>query len=199
MADVVGVRFCGTGGQGVLLMGNLLGAAAVAHGLWAAGHGSYGAQARGGRLPGQHHVRPAPADDPHLDAADLLVALSQEAYDAYRPAWRTDGLAVVARPGVAAADGDGRPHVAVPAAGAAADAPHTANVVLLAAAAAVAGLVPEAALARAVEIEVPARAVPENLRAVAAGFALGREARRAAGPAVDRWAARLAPVLGPRD
>ena len=71
------------GGQGVVLAGVLLGQAAVDQGLYAAGSNSYGAQARGSAARADLVLDHQEIDYPHLEQPDLLVAMSQGAYDAY--------------------------------------------------------------------------------------------------------------------
>ena len=82
----------GLGGQGVILAGVLLGRAAVLQGMQAAGSNSYGAQARGSSCQAQVVISPDPIDYPHAEAPDLLVAMSQGAYDAYGELVAADGV-----------------------------------------------------------------------------------------------------------
>lgn len=77
------VRFCGLGGQGVVLAGLLLGEAGVIEGRYVAGANSYGAQARGSACLAEVILSDGPIDFPHVTAADVLVAMSQGAYDLY--------------------------------------------------------------------------------------------------------------------
>lgn len=81
----------GLGGQGVILAGVLLGQAAVNQGFFAAGSNSYGAQARGSACKAEVVFSGRPIDYPHVEAADLIVAMSQGAYDAYRKALKEGG------------------------------------------------------------------------------------------------------------
>jgi len=77
------IRLAGLGGQGVVLAGVLLGEAAVEQGLYAAGSNSYGAQARGGGARADLVLDGQQIDYPHVQQPDLVVAMSQGAYDAY--------------------------------------------------------------------------------------------------------------------
>jgi 2-oxoglutarate ferredoxin oxidoreductase subunit gamma len=85
MSGVIQIRFCGFGGQGIVLAGLLLGQAGVIEGRYVAGSSSYGAQARGSVCKSEIVFSENPIDFPHLITADFLVAMSQEAYDLY---WR---------------------------------------------------------------------------------------------------------------
>lgn len=85
------ILVAGLGGQGVILAGVILGQAAVNDGLFAAGSNSYGAQARGSACKAEVVVSGRPIDYPHVEAADLIVAMSQGAYDAYRGTLKKGG------------------------------------------------------------------------------------------------------------
>lgn len=81
--EVLEIRLAGFGGQGVVLAGLLLGQAAVHNGWFAAGANSYGAQARGSACRADLVISPGPIDYPHVEQANLLVAMSQGGYDAF--------------------------------------------------------------------------------------------------------------------
>jgi 2-oxoglutarate ferredoxin oxidoreductase subunit gamma len=87
-----GIRIAGLGGQGVVLTGLLLGHAAVRDGLYAAGSSSYGAQSRGSLCKAEVVISRAPIDYPHVELANLFVAMSQEGYDAYASRVAEGGL-----------------------------------------------------------------------------------------------------------
>lgn len=78
---VAQLRFSGFGGQGVVLAGVLLGEAGIMDGKYVAGSNSYGAQARGSGCKSEIVFSDAPIDYPHVITADVLVAMSQSAYD----------------------------------------------------------------------------------------------------------------------
>jgi 2-oxoglutarate ferredoxin oxidoreductase subunit gamma len=81
--EITGIRLGGLGGQGVVLAGLILGAAAVHEGLYAAGSSAYGAQSRGSVCKAEVVISRARIDYPHVELADIFVAMSQEGYDAY--------------------------------------------------------------------------------------------------------------------
>ncbi len=83
MAMYKQVRVCGFGGQGVILIGVVLGYAGMVDGKWVAGSDSYGVQARGGYCRSDIVLSDLPIVYPHVLQADVLVALSQDAYDKY--------------------------------------------------------------------------------------------------------------------
>lgn len=86
------VRLSGFGGQGIILAGLLLGEAGVIEGKYIAGSDSYGAQARGSGCMSEIIFSNGPIDYPHLITADLLVAMSQEAYHTYYKDVKEQGL-----------------------------------------------------------------------------------------------------------
>lgn len=63
-----------------MLAATLLGEAAVASGLHAAGSSSYGSQARGGAATSDLIISRDVIDYPHISRPEFLVALSQEGY-----------------------------------------------------------------------------------------------------------------------
>ncbi len=83
MTEIKQVRISGLGGQGVVLAGLLLGQAGVLEGKNIAGSNSYGAQARGSGCKSEIVFSDGPISYPHLTIADILVAMSQGAYDLY--------------------------------------------------------------------------------------------------------------------
>jgi 2-oxoglutarate ferredoxin oxidoreductase subunit gamma len=85
------ITLAGFGGQGVILAGVLMGHAAVKDGWFAAGSSSYGAQARGSACRADLVISEKPIDYPHVEAPDILVAMSQGGYDAYHKELRHDG------------------------------------------------------------------------------------------------------------
>lgn len=202
MAEVVQVRFSGFGGQGVVLMGSVLGEAAVRAGFWAAGSNSYGAQARGSACSADVVLSRAAVDFPHVLQADVLVVLSQGAYDRFRGEVRPGGWLVFDSPQVVPAEAEDRIQVPVPATRWAMDrlgSRQVANTVLLAATVALAGLVPRPVLLEAVRAAVPAGHRAVNETALGAGFRLGEEAVREAGLEAGALAQPLTFPAGPAE
>ncbi|MGB6067962.1 MAG: 2-oxoacid:acceptor oxidoreductase family protein [Desulfomonilaceae bacterium] len=83
-APRVEVRFAGSGGQGMILAGLVLAeAAGVFDGREVAMVQSYGPEARGGTSKAEVIISDVPIDYPLCTQVDLLLALNQEACDAY--------------------------------------------------------------------------------------------------------------------
>jgi 2-oxoglutarate ferredoxin oxidoreductase subunit gamma len=79
------IKIAGFGGQGVVLAGIILGKAfALYEGLEAVMTQAYGPEARGGASNANIVVSDEPIDYPFVQHPDILVALSQEAYDKFR-------------------------------------------------------------------------------------------------------------------
>jgi 2-oxoglutarate ferredoxin oxidoreductase subunit gamma len=92
MTEIKQVRLGGFGGQGVVLAGVLLGQAGVMGGKYIAGSNSYGAQARGSGCKSEIIFSDCPINFPHLTTADILVAMSQGAYNTYCEDVKESGL-----------------------------------------------------------------------------------------------------------
>lgn len=181
MAEKIQVCFGGFGGQGIVLMGTVLGWAAVREGLWAAGSNSYGAQARGSACKAEVLLSPEPVDFPRVIKADLLVALSQEAYDRFLPLLGEDGLVIHDAPGVLPRHERGPLHIPIQGTRLALERlgnAQAANMVFLGVVAGLTGLVSLEALAEAMEENVPPRFCELNRKALEEGFFQGLAARQ---------------------
>ena len=94
MAEIKQIRVCGFGGQGIIIAGTILGHAGVNDGKWIAGSSSYGALARGGPSRADVILSDKPIIFPYLIEADILIALSQEAYDTYIEDVKHNGVVI---------------------------------------------------------------------------------------------------------
>jgi 2-oxoglutarate ferredoxin oxidoreductase subunit gamma len=87
------IKFSGFGGQGIIRMGLILGKAASIHDNKSATlTQSFGPEARGGACSAQLIVSDTDILYPYLTTPEVLVAMSQEAYDKFEPGLRTDGI-----------------------------------------------------------------------------------------------------------
>jgi len=89
------IRICGFGGQGIILAGVILGEAAAKSGYQAVQTQSYGPESRGGAARSEVVISDAPIDYPRVTKADVIVALSQPAYDRYAGEVGEGGFVVV--------------------------------------------------------------------------------------------------------
>jgi 2-oxoglutarate ferredoxin oxidoreductase subunit gamma len=90
------IRICGFGGQGVITTAVILGkAAAVFDNLTACQIQSYGPEARGGAARAEVIIADGSIGYPGVSEADILVAMSQEAFKRYGREVKAGGLIIV--------------------------------------------------------------------------------------------------------
>ncbi len=170
------IRICGFGGQGIILAGVILGEAAVRAGFEAVQTQSYGPESRGGAARSEVVISSEPIDYPRVVRADVVVALSQPAYDRYGPEAGPGALVIVDGDLVEAegvrspsftrtAERVGRKIVA--------------NIVMLGYLGAVLDLLPHGTLLQAVLAHVPKGTEELNERALEAGRALAESGEEA--------------------
>jgi len=89
------VRLSGKGGQGLVLVGILLGEAAAIHeNLYAIQKQSYGPEARSGASRSDVIISDEEIEYPVIEESDLLLTMSQEAYDRYSTKLKKDGILI---------------------------------------------------------------------------------------------------------
>jgi 2-oxoglutarate ferredoxin oxidoreductase subunit gamma len=173
------IRISGFGGQGVGLAGFILGkAASLYQGLEAVMTQAYGPEARGGASSSDIVIADRPIDYPFVQQADILVALSQEAYTKFRPEAKADALVIIDE-GLVTPLNDDRP-LRIPATRLAENMGHriVANVIMLGFLTAATGVLERQAVEKAIETSVRPKTVPLNLQAFALGFEYTPERER---------------------
>jgi len=169
------VRLAGAGGQGIVLAGLLLAEAAVAAGKNATHAQAYGPESRGGASKAEVIVSDGEIDYPYADNVDLLLALTQEAYEQYVPQLVPGGILLVDADRVRPAATDGLAVHALPL-GATAQrvlgTPLGANVVALGALVGLSRVMPPEAAEQALAARKPGGSAESALRAFRAGLAL---------------------------
>jgi 2-oxoglutarate ferredoxin oxidoreductase subunit gamma len=172
-------RIAGFGGQGVILAGTILGkAATLFEGRQATLMQSFGPEARGGSCSAQVILSDAVIGYPYVGAVDVLVALSQDAFERFVKDVRSGGMLVYEEDLVKVHD--------VPAGVRSFGVPATRfaeqlkrkmvlNIVMTGFVTAVTGAVDVAAARKAVADSVPRGTEPLNLSAFDKGFEFGRE------------------------
>jgi 2-oxoglutarate ferredoxin oxidoreductase subunit gamma len=175
MTDRFEVRLAGTGGQGLILAGIILAeAAAIGAGKNVSQTQSYGPEARGGASKAEVIIADGEIDYPKVIQADLLLAMSQEACDKYGREVKPEGWLIVDSDQVKRAP----PHprvVRVPITRIAEEQIRrkiTANIVGLGVIVGLTGIVPQAAIAQAVENRAPPGTKEVNRQALEAGLAI---------------------------
>ena len=165
------IRISGFGGQGVVLAGYILGKAlALYEGLQAVMTQSYGPEARGGASSANVVLSDQDIAYPFVQNADILVALSQEAYTKFRPQAREDAKVLIDEDLVTPFDGDSV--YAIPATRLAEELGLriVANMIMLGFFTAVTGLVRRESMEKALESSVKPKTVSLNSQAFALGF-----------------------------
>jgi len=90
------IRVAGFGGQGVILSAIVLGkAASIYENGFATMTQNFGPEARGGACSAQLVISDAPVLYPYVTRPDIMVILSQEAYNRFAPELKPEGLLIV--------------------------------------------------------------------------------------------------------
>lgn len=181
----VSIGFCGFGGQGIILSAVVLGTAAVTKdGLYAVETQSYGSEARGGQCQAALIISRSPINSLGGAEKDILVAMSQAAFDRYVSSLRPGGLLVIDPDMVTPSRLQGKEVrvMEVPATKTAIRLGNRicANMVILGFLQGLTGIVSKEGLTEAVRETVPERYLDLNLRAIEEGTRLaGSQAPRA--------------------
>jgi len=174
---MIQVRFTGLGGQGIILMGEILGEAAVMDKKYVGQTSSYGAEARGSPCKSDVVISDSWIDYPEVTEADILACMSQGTYEQNRVRVNPSNGRIFIDPQMVKPDPSSRPQpIAVPATDMALKElgnRMVANMVLLGAVVKAAGLVSEESLLKALSIRVPPSLLELNKKALALGFGLG--------------------------
>jgi 2-oxoglutarate ferredoxin oxidoreductase subunit gamma len=177
--DRTEIRLAGEGGQGMILAGIILAeAASIYDGKQAVQTQSYGPEARGGASKSEVVISDGEIDHPEVLAADVVVALSSEAYDKYAGSVKPGGLLIVDDEKVYRRVVDGA--VKIPISRLAFETTHraiTANTVALGVLVALTGVVSRKAIAQAVSARAPRGTEEMNAQALLAGFEAGEKVK----------------------
>jgi 2-oxoglutarate ferredoxin oxidoreductase subunit gamma len=169
------IRFTGFGGQGMAVIGVILGrAAAVYDGKQATMTQSYGPEARGGASSSQVIISEGRIFYPYVIESDVLVGMSQEGYDKHRTNLKKDGVLLYDEDLVTlASDEHAKRKYAIPSTRLAEELGRkiVANIVMLGFLSGITEVVGEEALRKAISDTVPKPTIALNLKA----FDKGRE------------------------
>jgi 2-oxoglutarate ferredoxin oxidoreductase subunit gamma len=167
------IRLAGEGGQGMILAGIILAeAAAIYDGKMAVQTQSYGPEARGGASKSEVVIAAGEIDHPEVLAADVVVTLSQEAYDKYAASLKPGGLLIVDDEKVGHVHGTQA--IKIPISRLAFETTGktiTANTVALGVLVGLTGVVSRQAIEKAVAARAPRGTEEMNRKALEAGFA----------------------------
>jgi 2-oxoglutarate ferredoxin oxidoreductase subunit gamma len=178
LSDIKQIRLCGLGGQGIILLGALLGQAGVLEGRYVSGSNSYGAQARGSGCNSEIVFSENPIDYPHLITADILVAMSQGTYTLYSKEMKdSSGLILYDNGLIQPVERLNVNQVGIPATEFAVKElknKQVANIVILGALVESTNIVSKVSIQKAITLHVGKRFRTLNLKALRIGMALGR-------------------------
>ena len=174
------IRIAGFGGQGVILSAIVIGkAACIYQGAYATTTQSFGPEARGGACSAQVILSHQPILYPYVTRPDILVVMSQEAYTRFAPELKDNGLLIIERDLVRVSElQEGTRLFSVPATRLAEELGKrmVLNSVMVGFFGAVAGLLDQESLRKAIDDSVPAGFRELNLRAFDRGFDYGTAA-----------------------
>lgn len=168
------IRIAGFGGQGVVTIGKILGTAFSVHGgKNSVNTQSYGPESRGGACRSEVVVSDGEINYPYVRRADVFIALSQVALDAYVADVKAGGILVIDPEAVQRPPEDGRLRVVeVPTVALSHEiggVKYQNTVALGALYALIGGLIDEAPLLAALRSAVPAKTLDLNLSAFEKG------------------------------
>jgi 2-oxoglutarate ferredoxin oxidoreductase subunit gamma len=183
------IRVAGFGGQGVILSAIVLGkAASIYQNAFATMTQNFGPEARGGACSAQLVLSETPVLYPYVTRPDIMVVMSQEAYNRFAPELKHGGMLIVEEDLVRVSDLKGDPKVyAIPATRIAEELGKrmVLNSVMVGFFTAVTGLLEADAVRKAVADSVPASFRELNLKAFEKGFEYGNTALAGAPPAPE--------------
>ena len=179
------IRVAGFGGQGVILSAIVLGkAASIYENGFATMTQNFGPEARGGACSAQLILSDQPVLYPYVTRPDIMVVMSQEAYNRFAPELKPQGILIVEEDLVRVSDLKGDPKVySIPATRFAEELGKrmVLNSVMVGFFTAVTKLLTADAVRKAVADSVPASFRELNLKAFEKGFEYGN-AELVAGP-----------------
>ncbi|WP_371368783.1 hypothetical protein SRRS_22210 [Sporomusa rhizae] len=171
------ISLSGTGGQGLILAGIILAEAAIVDGKQTIQTQSYGPEARGGASKSEVIISDGEIDYPKATAADILLAMSQEACNKYISLLKEGGKLIIDTTLVKTAPEVNAKILALPITHIARNElgnVMVANIVALGALAGFTGIVELDCLTKAVLARVPKGTEELNKKALETGFALGK-------------------------
>lgn len=176
---MVEIRFAGYGGQGIVRSGFIVGkGAAIFDNKFATMSQSFGPEARGGACSAQLIVSDHKILYPYVTETDILVVMSQAAYEKFEPELKENGILIYDKDLVRLKKmKKTRKLYSIPATRFAEELGNRifANVVILGFFTAITKLVSKEGMEKAVADSVPERFVEANIKAFNKGFEYGKD------------------------
>ncbi len=186
------IRIAGFGGQGVILSAVVLGkAASIYENGFATMTQNFGPEARGGACSAQLVLSDSPVLYPYVTRPDIMVIMSQEAYNRFAPELKPEGLLIIEEDLVRVSNLKGDPKIyAVPATRFAEELGKrmVLNSVMVGFFTAVTKLLSADAVRKAVADSVPPSFRELNIKAFDKGFEYGTTAQAGAPPKLEELA-----------
>ena len=183
------LRLSGFGGQGVILAASILGkAAAVVEGRHATMNQAFGPEARGSACSAQLLISDDPIAYPYVRESDILVAMSQDAYQLFVDEVRSNGQVLIDEDLVTPDEGHHIRTLSVPATRIAEEIGKRimANMVMLGFLTATTQLLEADSVREALRTSVPSGTEDQNLAAFQAGLEHGERVLLGADKEVSR-------------
>lgn len=173
------IRFSGFGGQGIIRCGLITGKAlAIFDNKHATMTQSFGPEARGSACSSQLVVSEDRVLYPYITVPEILICMSQEAYEKYEPELREDGILIIDKDLVKAKPPKGKIKMySIPSTRFAEELGNRiiANLVMLGFFSAITGIVSTEAMKKALPGLVPGRFLDLNKKAFDRGYEYGKE------------------------
>jgi 2-oxoglutarate ferredoxin oxidoreductase subunit gamma len=173
------IRFSGFGGQGIIRCGLITGKAlALYDNKHATMTQSFGPEARGSACSSQLVVSDDRVLYPYISIPEILISMSQEAYEKYEPELSEDGILIIDKDLVKMKPARGKAKIySVPSTRFAEELGNriTANLVMLGFFSSVTGVVSAEAMKKALPGLVPGRFLDLNIKAFDKGYDFGKE------------------------
>jgi 2-oxoglutarate ferredoxin oxidoreductase subunit gamma len=172
------IRIAGFGGQGVILLGAILGkAASVYDNGYAALIQNYGPESRGGSCRAEVVISDEPIDYPYITNPQIIVALSREAYSEFATSVSPDTLVIIDSDLVKVALSNKHKPFSIPCSRMAKDLgrPVVANIIMLGFMASVSEITSLEAIRKAIIDSVPVGTEEFNIKAFNLGYDYGIE------------------------
>lgn len=171
------IRIAGFGGQGIVLVGRILGEAAINAGYKAVQTQSYGPESRGGAARSEVVISDKKIDYPRVMDADMFVALSQPSYEKYLGDIKKKVSIIVDADLVETKDKKAKKIPFTKIAGSLGK-KIVANIVMLGYLTAILDVVPKKKMSETIKNNIPKGTEKINLKAFEEGYKLGMKARK---------------------
>jgi len=176
------IRLSGAGGQGIVLAGQILGQAASLYekGRSATFTQSYGPEARGGSCSAEVVISDESVGYPYVIRPQVLVIMSQEAFNKYTPNLSSETLVIIDQDLVKPDPANNLKILSIPATNLARDMGRVvvANIIMLGFVAAVSDVVSAKAIKESILANVPEGTGEFNIKAFTTGYEYGKHGKK---------------------